>query len=89
MPIDLDRTVTRLVSQTLEVNPARVLPDTSFEELGADSLDRLELVLATEDQFQLHVPDEEAERIRTTRDLVRFLAAQDAHPGQGELARRE
>ncbi len=71
--LQLTQDVRELVSRTLDVPSSSVLPSSTFEELGADSLDRFELVLATEEQFQLRMADEDAERIRSVADLVRYV----------------
>lgn len=74
----LHEAVTELVGRTLGVPADRVRPGTSFEELGADSLDRFDLILATEKRFELHIPDEDAERILTVNDLVRYVSKSSA-----------
>jgi acyl carrier protein len=58
----------------LGVEPAEVLPEASFvDDLGADSLDRAELVMAFEEGFGLEIPDEDAEKITTVRDAIEYI----------------
>lgn len=72
----LDRVKTIIVDQ-LGINRAEVTPDASFiEDLGADSLDVVELVMAFEEEFDLRITDEEAEKISTVRDAVEYIANQ-------------
>jgi acyl carrier protein len=56
------------------VDPEKVKPEASFvEDLGADSLDTVELVMAFEEEFGVEIPDEEAEKIRTVGDAIKYL----------------
>ena len=58
----------------LGVEPEKVTHDASFvEDLGADSLDTVELVMAFEEEFGLDIPDEDAEQMRTVGDAIRYL----------------
>ena len=72
-------TVKRIVAEQLQVKPEDVSPESSFiDDLGADSLDTVELVMALEDEFDLEIPDEEAEKISTVQDAVNFIVANQA-----------
>jgi len=63
-----------LVDQ-LGVEPTQLIPDARIQEdLGADSLDVMEIILAAEELFHLSIPDEEAEKVRTVGDLLEALA---------------
>jgi acyl carrier protein len=66
--------VTQIVVDQLGVEPAEVVPEASFvDDLGADSLDRVELVMAFEESFGLEIPDEDAEKITTVRDAIDYI----------------
>jgi acyl carrier protein len=72
----LDR-VKKVVVDQLSVDEALVTPQASFtSDLGADSLDTVELVMAFEEEFGCEIPDEEAEKIATVQDAVDYI---DAH----------
>jgi acyl carrier protein len=69
--------VQEIIGEHLEVGPEEVMLETSlFDDLGADSLDVVELALALEDEFGLLVPDEDLEGIRTVKDIVEYVAKQ-------------
>ena len=66
--------VKEVVVEQLNVSPDEVKEDSKFvEELGADSLDVVELVMALEEKFDIEIPDEEAEKIATVADAVKFI----------------
>ncbi|MFZ3131756.1 MAG: acyl carrier protein [Desulfosporosinus sp.] len=65
--------VKAIVVEQLGVDEALVTPETSFKELDADSLDIVELIMALEEAFDLDIPDEEAEKIRTVGDAVSYI----------------
>ena len=63
-----------IVCEQIGVNKEKVTPETSFiNDLGADSLDQVELVMEFEDEFDLNIPDEEAEKIQTVGDAIRYI----------------
>tara|TARA_B100000886_G_scaffold16749_1_gene10676 strand:+ start:245 stop:478 length:234 start_codon:yes stop_codon:yes gene_type:complete len=69
----LDKVV-EIVCNQLSVNKEDVIPDSSFvEDLGADSLDTVELVMAFEEEFGLEIPDDEAENITTIKSAVDWI----------------
>jgi len=69
----LDRVID-IVAEELAVDRDEVTEDSSFiEDLGADSLDVVELVMAFEEEFDVEIPDEDAENIRTVDDAVSYL----------------
>ena len=69
----LDKVV-EIVCNQLTVNKEEVTPDASFvEDLGADSLDTVELVMAFEEEFGLEIPDDEAENITTIKSAVDWI----------------
>ncbi len=66
--------VKAIIVKQLGVKEDDVLPDKSFiDDLGADSLDIVELVMAMEDEFGFEIPDDEAENIRTVSDAVKYI----------------
>ncbi|NLM40741.1 MAG: acyl carrier protein [Firmicutes bacterium] len=67
--------VKTIIVEQLGINEADVTPDASFvEDLGADSLDVVELIMALEEEFDLKITDEEAEKIATVRDAVIYIS---------------
>lgn len=67
--------VKQLVVEQLGVSPDEVTPDAKFiEDLGADSLDTVELVMAFEDKFGVEIPDEDAEKITTVQDAIAYIS---------------
>ena len=71
----LDR-VKKVVVEQLSVDESIVTPEASFTaDLGADSLDTVELVMAFEEEFGCEIPDEEAEKIATVQDAVNYIEA--------------
>ena len=66
--------VKAVVVEQLNVNEGEVKPESKFvDDLGADSLDVVELVMALEEKFEIEIPDEEAEKIQTVGDVVAYL----------------
>jgi acyl carrier protein len=71
---DVRAKVKDVVVEKLGVDPAEVTDDATFvDDLGADSLDTVELIMAFEEAFDLEIPDEEAEKITTVGDAVKYL----------------
>lgn len=63
-----------IIAEQLGAEKANVTPDASFmADLGADSLDTVELVMALEEEFDLEIPDSEAEKIQTVQDALTYL----------------
>lgn len=63
-----------IIVEQLSVNAEQVTPDAKFiEDLGADSLDVVELVMAFEEEFGVEVPDEDAEKLLTVGDVVKYI----------------
>ena len=63
-----------IIAQQLSVDEDNVTPDASFmEDLGADSLDTVELVMALEEEFDIEIPDSDAEKIQTVQDALSYL----------------
>lgn len=63
-----------IIVEQLGVDPEKVKPEASFiDDLGADSLDIVELVMAMEEEFDLEIPDEDAETLKTVQDVASYL----------------
>jgi acyl carrier protein len=74
--MDVETKVKALIAEQLGVKAEEIKPTSSFiEDLGADSLDIVELVMAMEEQFQVEIPDEQAENIKTVADAVAYITA--------------
>ena len=72
--MDVEATVKEIIVEQLGVDEAQVKPEASFiDDLGADSLDTVELVMAFEEKFEIDIPDEEAEKMRTVGDAINHL----------------
>ena len=66
--------ISKIIVEQLGVNEDQVKPEAKFiEDLGADSLDTVELVMALEEEFGTEIPDEDAENIRTVGDVIGYL----------------
>jgi acyl carrier protein len=73
---DLEAKVKKIISEQLGVPEADVKPEASFvNDLGADSLDTVELVMALEEEFGVEIPDEDAEKIATVQNAVDYIKA--------------
>ena len=71
---DVEEKVKDIIAEELGVEREKVTPNASFmEDLGADSLDTVELVMAFEKEFDVDIPDEEAEKLRTVGDALKYL----------------
>ena len=74
MATSIEERVKEISAEQLDVDPGTVNLDARFvEDLGADSLDTVELVMAFEEEFDLEIPDEDAEKIRTVGDAVQYI----------------
>ena len=71
----VDRTkVIELIIEQLDADVEKISNDDSFmDDLGADSLDTVELIMAFEEEFDIEIPDEDAENIRTVGDVIKYL----------------
>ncbi|HEV2964994.1 MAG TPA: acyl carrier protein [Candidatus Angelobacter sp.] len=74
MPTAVEEKVKQIIVEQLGVDEGEVTPTASFvDDLGADSLDTVELVMAFEEAFDIEIPDEEAEKIRTVKDAIEYI----------------
>ena len=70
----IDDKVKKIIAEQLSVSEDQITPDASFvDDLGADSLDTVELVMALEEEFEIDIPDEEAEKIVTFNDVLAYI----------------
>ncbi len=70
----VEERVKQIIVEQLGVDEAEVTPNASFvDDLGADSLDTVELVMAFEEAFEIEIPDEDAEKIRTVQDAITYI----------------
>lgn len=71
----IEERVKKIVIEQLGVKEESVTPDASFvDDLGADSLDTVELVMALEEEFEAEIPDEDAEKIGTVQDAINYIS---------------
>jgi acyl carrier protein len=71
---NVEQKVKNIIADQLGVGEDEIKPTASFiEDLGADSLDIVELVMAMEEEFEVEIPDEEAENIKTVQDAVNYV----------------
>jgi acyl carrier protein len=72
---EMQKKIVDIIANQLGVDKEIVSPEANVvDDLGADSLDVVELVMALEEAFDLEIPDEEAEKIRTVKDIIEYLA---------------
>jgi acyl carrier protein len=72
--MSVEERVKNIVVEQLGVEPEQVTTEASFvDDLGADSLDNVELVMALEEEFGMEIPDEEAEKIRTVGEAINYI----------------
>ena len=70
----VEEKVKKIICEQLDVPEEDVVPEASFvDDLGADSLDQVELIMAMEEEFDLSVPDEDAEKIATVQDAIDYI----------------
>ncbi|HXV12791.1 MAG: acyl carrier protein [Candidatus Latescibacteria bacterium] len=73
---DIEAKVKKIIEEKLSVNADQITNEARFaEDLKADSLDTVELVMALEDEFGLDIPDEEAEKIKTVQNAIDYITA--------------
>ena len=74
MSEDIHSKITKVIVEKLGVSEDQVKPEAAFiDDLGADSLDQVELVMALEDEFDIEIPDEEAEKLKKVSDVIAYV----------------
>ncbi|MBP6874810.1 MAG: acyl carrier protein [Candidatus Eisenbacteria bacterium] len=82
--MDYAQKVREIIVEQLGVTPEQVVPEASFiDDLGADSLDTVELVMAFEDAFSVEIPDEDAEKLTRVGDAIEYLKTRLAEKANG------
>ncbi len=72
--MELEKKIIKIIAEKLNLSEDQIKPEASFvDDLGADSLDLVELVMAMEEEFGMEVPDEEAEKLRTVQDVIDYV----------------
>ena len=72
--MSVEEKIKKIICEQLEVSEEDVVPAASFvDDLGADSLDQVELIMAMEEEFDISISDEEAEKIVTVRDAIEYI----------------
>jgi acyl carrier protein len=75
--VSVEEKVKKIVAEKLSVEPDEVVPQASFvDDLGADSLDLVELIMAMEEAFDMEISDEEAEKLQTVKDAINYIEEQ-------------
>lgn len=79
MSDNIESQVKEIIVEQLGVDPEKLTPDAKFvEDLGADSLDTVELVMTFEEKFSIEVPDEDAEKLKCVADVVKYIEEHQA-----------
>lgn len=74
--MSLQPKVAKIIEEQLGVDQDKIKPEASFiDDLGADSLDIVELVMAMEEEFDIEIPDEDAEKLKTVSDVTNYLSS--------------
>lgn len=74
MSAEIQERICEIIAEQLSQDKEEVVPEASFiDDLGADSLDLVELVMHMEEEFDVEIPDEEAENIRTVQDAINYV----------------
>ncbi len=75
----VEEKIKSIISEQLGVKPEEVTPQASFiDDLGADSLDTVELIMALEEEFGVEIPDEDAEKMTTVGDSIKYIEEKSA-----------
>ncbi len=76
----IEEKIKAIIAEQLGVKPEEVTPQASFiDDLGADSLDTVELIMALEEEFNIEIPDEDAEKMATVGDAIRYIENKTAN----------
>ena len=75
--MSVDDKIKKIIAEKLSVDLSEVVPEASFvDDLGADSLDLVELIMTMEEEFDIDISDEDAEKLETVKDAIDFINAQ-------------
>lgn len=76
---EINERIKSIIAEQLGVNMEEVIPEASFiEDLGADSLDIVELIMALEEEYDMEIPDEDAEKIQSVEDVISYIQSKQA-----------
>ncbi len=88
MPDQLTQRVLNTIAATQRISPEKVTADSSFQDLGIDSMDGINILFALENEFDITIPDEQAKQIRSVRQIVegvqKLVAEASAAKAQGQ-----
>ena len=80
MSVSVEERVQTIICDQLAVEKEKIVPTASFiDDLGADSLDIVELVMTMEEEFDLDIPDEDAEKMKTVGDVIKYISSKSTH----------
>lgn len=72
--VSLEKRIKEIISDKLAISPDKVIPSANIvNDLGADSLDEVELLMAFEDEFDIEIPDEDATKLKTVKDVTTYI----------------
>ncbi len=72
--VDVQKRIIELIAEQLDKDVSEITPEMSFaDDLGADSLDLVELIMTVEEEFNIEIPDEEAEKIKFVKDAINYV----------------
>ena len=72
--MSVEEKVKKLITEKLNVDPSQVVPEAKFiDDLGADSLDLVELIMTMEEEFDIEIPDEDQEKILSVKDAIAYI----------------
>ncbi|HOW99484.1 MAG TPA: acyl carrier protein [Deltaproteobacteria bacterium] len=72
--MDVQKRIIELIAEQLDKDVSEITPEMSFaDDLGADSLDLVELIMTVEEEFNIEIPDEEAEKIKFVKDAINYV----------------
>ncbi len=76
---EINERIKSIIAEQLGVNMEEVVPEASFiEDLGADSLDIVELIMALEEEYDMEIPDEDAEKIQSVEDVISYIQSKQS-----------
>ena len=79
MKDEIEERIKKIIVNTIYVSNHEVIPDASFEDdLGADSLDAIEMVMALEEEFKIEITDEDANKMKLVQDVIDYIKKRDA-----------